>query len=347
MKRFSYIGSWLVCATLLCACSSEDPGTEPQSVGYTFHVQTRVADGKPTVAPDDATQYTCLYVAERPVGHTEDLHCAPESRYKLTGGQYDLLDLYGQWYKFAFVCVPVLNGVGGANMLTEENPVERTCDFNKLLIDYTSVLRLQKTNPQMAATSDLNIYRQVIDRWIDPQSIVRTEDVEMKRITSELIVDMGIPADQFPVDVKSITLTLKKPNMRVYVRDAATGEVISDNGNGGDMVYELDFSGLAEAEYSQAMERKQKFHLCLLPEVLNGTLTVNFKQPIPGGGNAIVMELGQGSDQHLIEVRKNQITTVLYNGMTRDEFEVRYAGFDDDAQIGVEDDNWNGWSPKN
>lgn len=82
-------------------------------------------------------------------------------------------------------------------------------------------------------------------------------------------------------------------------------------------------------------------HFCLLPEALEGTLTVNFKQKVPGIGNALVMDIGKAEGKHHVEVRKNQVTSVLYNGMEKNEFEVRYAGFNDDAFIGVEEDKWN------
>ena len=43
-----------------------------------------------------------------------------------------------------------------------------------------------------------------------------------------------------------------------------------------------------------------------------------------------------------ILIRKNIRTTVLFNGMTTEQFEVRYAGFDDDVAIDVDDDAWDG-----
>ena len=49
-------------------------------------------------------------------------------------------------------------------------------------------------------------------------------------------------------------------------------------------------------------------------------------------------------DKTPITIKKNVRTTVLFNGMHTDEFEVRYAGFDDgnDATIDVDDDKWDG-----
>ena len=43
-----------------------------------------------------------------------------------------------------------------------------------------------------------------------------------------------------------------------------------------------------------------------------------------------------------ILIRKNIRTTVLFNGMTTGQFEVRYAGFDNNAVVDVDDDAWDG-----
>lgn len=352
-KKNSYIGCLLALNGSFSACSTDDMLSEQRSTTLTFHVQTRATAEAPIV-PDELKQHTHLYVAERLPAHKEDLHCAPERRYVLTGGKYSLTDLNAQWYKFAFVCVPKWEESGGSSLLTEENPIELTCDFNKLLIDYTPVLLYQKSTPNISATQDLNVYRKVLNRWIDtsidptdpntpndPTPPNNTENVVMQRVTGELVIDMGIPADQFPVPLKSIVLSLKHPNMRLYVRDGVEGEVFVDKGNGGDIVYELNFADLTPEEFTQAMEKRQKMHFCLLPEALEGTLTVNFKQKVPGIGNALVMDIGKAEGKHHVEVRKNQVTSVLYNGMEKNEFEVRYAGFNDDAFIGVEEDKWN------
>ena len=349
MKRYNYIGCLLAFAGILGACSSEETWPEQNETGLTFQVHTRTTPEQ-TTTPDDANQHTHLYVAERLQEHSEALHCAPEHRYTLTGGRYELNKLFGQWYKFAFVCVPKWKGVddvqyeGGENLLTEEIPAEHTCNFNKLLIDYNPVLRYQKAKPDIAATQDLNIYRKVIERWINPDKASgnNTEDVVMQRITGELVLDMGIPADQFPKDLEFIQLTLKDPSMQVYVHDEAKDGVITKRG-GGDMVYTLDFSKLDEKAYRTAMESKQLFHLCLLPEILEGYLLVKYKNT----SESLNLSIGEKEGDTRIEIRKNQITTVLYHGMNKNEFEVRYAGFNDDAQIGVGDDNWNGWLPKN
>lgn len=335
VMKYGCVGGMLALAALLTGCSADEAVKE--RTDCSFVVRTRGAGAS---VPDDGSQYTRLYVAERMQEHAADhLHCAADRRYTLTGGTYALTDLYGQWYKFAFVCVPRWSGGGGEALLTEENPVDKTCDFNKLLIDFSPVLAYQKENLNIAQTADLNAYRRVMDRWIDP-SADNTEDVEMARMTGELHIDMGIPADQFEKNVKTITLTLKTPAMKAYVRDGANDEVTTVAGTT-DMVYTLDFSGLDDAAYKAAMAKRQVLRLCLLPETLSGSIVVTFK----GTSASTTLPIGTAADETLVEVRKNRVTTVLYNGMQKEEFEVRYAGFatGTDAIVDVDDDEWDGW----
>ncbi len=343
LMKYGCAGGLLMLVSLLAGCLEKDPAGKCQTgecpANYAFVVHTRGTESD-TSKPSDETQYTRLYVVERLQEHDADhLHCAADRRYQLTNGSYLLGDLYGQWYKFAFVCVPQWTDGGGADLLTEETPVDKTCDFNKLLIDFSPVLTYQKNNVNIAQTADLNIYRRVMDRWIDPDA-TNTEDVELTRLTGELHIDMGIPADQFEKEVKSITLTLKTPAEKVYVRDGSNDEVTTVASTT-DRVYTLDFSGLSDEAYKTAMATRQVFRLCLLPEVLSGSIAVTFK----GTNTSTTLPIGTGTDETRVEVRKNRVTTVLYNGMEKDEFEVRYAGFatGDDATVEVDDDEWNGW----
>ncbi len=337
LMRYGRANLVLMLTLLLAGCVSLKEEAVKEQTGCCFKVRTR---GTTAAAPDDELQYTQLYVAERLQEHDADhLHCAIDRRYKLTGGTYALTDLYGQWYKFAFVCVPQWADGGGVDLLTEETPLDKTCDYNKLLIDFSPVLIYQKNNVNIAQSADLNIYRQVIDRWIDPDA-TNTEDVELKRLTGELQIDMGIPADQFEYDVKSVRLTLQAPAGKVYVRDGSNDEVTTVAGTA-DIVYTLDFSSLSDGAYETAMSSRQIFRLCLLPDVLSGSISVTFK----GTTSSLTLPLGTGADETSVEVRKNRVTTVLYNGMQKNEFEVRYAGFaaGGDSQVDVDDDQWNGW----
>lgn len=327
----------LLSVLLLGGCSADE---RPGNTGsISFEVCTRATESSPS-APDDNVQHTCLYMAERLQEHGQDnLHCAEERRYSLTDGTYIVDNLFGQWYKFAFVCVPKWENGGGKQLFTEEKPEERTCDYNKLMIDFTPVIKYQKDNVNVARNKDMNIYRRVIDRWIDPDK-ENAEDVELTRITGELAIDMGIPADQFPHDIDFISLTLRNFTSRVYIRDEARDEVITVTGNE-DIVYAIDFTGLSAPEYATQMKTRQQFRVCLLPGSLDGNILVKYR----GSNSAVNLPIGEADGGPKVEIRKNRVTTVLYNGMLKDEFEVRYAGFDtgNDAEVDVDDDEWDGW----
>lgn len=347
--RYFKSAVYILCAasavSLLAGCASDGDIASPESGSFAAGVFRRMA-GNVMSAPDDELQLTRLYLAQRMQEHDflhDPLHCGIEDRYTLTGGEYRIENLYGQWYKFAFVCVPEWDNGGGENLLSEEDPKERTCDYNKLLIDFNDVMDYQQANVNVAASRDVNIYRRVLDRWIDPDE-ENMEDVEMTRITGELFLDMGIPADQFEHPLKFVSITLEAPESRVYIRDESRDEVIPAPGSDqADRVYTLDFSALGEEEYALAMKQRQSLRICMLPQVLHGGITVAFK----GNASAIYIPIGEDRDNGDIplEVRKNRITTVLYNGMEKNEFEVRYAGFDagNDSAVDVDEDVWDGW----
>lgn len=339
----------LLCVLLALAlpvgCTTADD-VEPagQSAGLSIAVSR--AEGDSFVAPDDQSQLTRLYLATRMQEHDfmhDPLHCGINDRYTLTGAEYRLDNLFGQWYKLAFICVPKWENGGGMTLFTEENPKEKTCDYNKLIIDYNEVIEHQQHNINAAATRDLNIYRRVIDRWIDPASENR-EDVDMTRITGKLVMDFGIPADQFERPVKSISLTLQSPLARVYLRDDSRDDVIAaPEANPADRVFKLDFSGLGEEEYAAAVRQRQSITISLLPQTLQGTVVITFKDT----SSALYLPIGEdveNGDTH-VAVHKNRITNVLYNGMKSNQFEVRYAGFDtgDDSIVDVDEDIWDGW----
>lgn len=322
-----YITYILGLALMATACDNENISDLPQAdSAVSFQVRT-VLPGGEEGEPQSAERMTRLFVAERPQEHTEPLHCAPEMRFTLTDNIYNLSGLYGQWYKFAFISVPQWENGGGENLFTEENPEEKTCDFTKLLVDFSPVLEYQKNNPGMVYSKDLHIYRKNIDRWIHPDE-PSVEDVEMKRITGELIIDMGKPADQFENQVSSITLTVITPT-RFYIRDKAEDQVIVDN------VSENDFTINVSEQ-----KTRQILRVSLLPgELTDAKVTVNFE------GEASEEFVLQNENKEPIQIKKNTRTTVLFNGMHTDEFEVRYAGFNDgdDAVIDVPDNGWNGW----
>ena len=248
-------------------------------------------------------------------------------------------------------------------------------DFGECYIDYEPVLEHQ-SNLNAVEGEDLAIYRKVIDRWADAYSPL-TEDVTLTRQTGELVLNMGIPADQFDGEVHHFKITLQTPT-QMYVRDMARDSVLI---------------AAVPSEHTfiwnvTSQSEEQEIHISLLPDVKPGfdseTLAegddegetpavtderrlyylaveayadeeentlVPFKD-IEGKEKtiAVIQDINDSDEDNKtydrnILIRKNIRTTVLFNGMTTEQFEVRYAGFDgfdDNAVVDVDDDAWDG-----
>lgn len=337
MKRYTIYMAMLLAFTLF-SCSDEmkeggeNDGNLPVA---TFNVTTRASDNS---ADNEISgkQFTRLFLAERLSEHTESdgsetLHCDASNRFDLDGSTYQLEGLKGQWYKFAFVCVPDLNDKMGSEMFVgETTKYSEEHDFNKLMVDYQPVLDYQASEHTAANNDDLSVYRKIIDRWVDATNPT-SEDVALTRVTGQLILDMGKPADQFENQVSSITLTVTTPT-RFYIRDKAEDQVI---------VRDVDKKESTFKIYIKESDQKtrQILRVSLLPgELTDAKVTVSFSEGTP---EEFVL---QNEYEEPILIKKNTRTTVLFNGMHTDEFEVRYAGFDDggDATIDVDDDKWDG-----
>lgn len=331
MKRYTIYMAMLFAFTLFsCSDEMKEGGENDGNVPVaTFNVTTRASDNS---ADNEISgkQFTRLFLAERLSEHTdssETLHCDASNRFDLDGSTYQLEGLKGQWYKFAFVCVPDLNDEMGSEMFVggEATDYSEEHDFNKLMVDYQPVLDYQAPDPTAANNDDLSVYRKIIDRWVDATNPT-SEDVALTRVTGQLILDMGKPADQFENQVSSITLTVTTPT-RFYIRDEAEDQVIVDN------VSENDFTINVSDQ-----KTRQILRVSLLPGELTGAkVTVNY-------GETSEEFVLQNENKEPIQIKKNTRTTVLFNGMHTDEFEVRYAGFDDggDSTIDVDDDKWDG-----
>lgn len=320
-----------VLAILLPGCA--DDASLPSTEGsVAFHLATRSGDEGSTLRAIGEEQATRLFVAERAqehvgLGDDEALHLA--RTVDLTGGSYQLTGLYGQWYKFAFVCVPDVEGQAlGTALFTGD-----THDFQDYGVNYHPVLTYQATHLREAQGKDLAIYRKVIDRWVDAVNPT-SEDVVLGRQTGELVLDMGKLKDQFEQPVRAIDLSLKNVPDQMAVRDEAVDSVIVN----ADLTKGYTFSYPVDADDDP--DQRVVITYALLP----GTLTDATVQVRPeGDGNPITIKLAD-DDKTPITIKKNVRTTVLFNGMRPDEFEVRYAGFDDgnDAIIDVDDDKWDG-----
>lgn len=244
-------------------------------------------------------------------------------------------------------------------------------DFGECYIDYEPVLNYQ-SNLNDVEGEDLAIYRKVIDRWADASSPL-TEDVTLTRQTGELVLNMGIPADQFDDDdgeVHHFKITLQTPT-QMYVRDMARDSVLiaavpsehtfiwnvtsqSEEQEihisllpDVDPDFELLAEGDDEGETPAVTDERRLYYLAvgayadaeeeipILFKGLDGTTPKNI---------SVIQDISKNIDRNIL-IRKNIRTTVLFNGMTTEQFEVRYAGFDgfdDNAVVDVDDDAWDG-----
>ena len=295
----------------------------------------------------------------------EDLHVV--ETIDLGGSSYQVTGLYGQWYKFAFVCTPK---VGGELFGPETEPnKEPNHDFGECYIDYKPVLDYQ-SNLNDVEDEDLAIYRKVIDRWADASSPL-TEDVTLTRQTGELVLNMGIPADQFDGEVDHFVITLQT-RTQMYVRDMARDSVLIVKVP----IENYEFTKFTWNVTSQSEE--QEIHISLLPDVKpgfdsetlaegddegetpavtderrlyylavqafdanDGIVYIKGLEGTTPKDSSVIQDISKNIDRNIL-IRKNIRTTVLFNGMTTGQFEVRYAGFDDDVAIDVDDDAWDG-----
>ena len=315
------------------ACTHDDApapgGTTEGTASAAFHIQTR-ADGTGI----GQGQHAWLYLAERlpELENQEVLYC--DKRYNVGNGAYLIENLTAQWYKMAFICLP--QGVEAPKVTSDEH------EYNDFVIDYSNVLIKQDAlNPN----KELAIYRQIIDRWLQPDQIL-TENITLTRITGQLILDMGILKDQFPGQVSQITVNLGQVPQKVYLRDNGNGEIIyptKDGNTSETLSYPFDITD----EDWQSNEHF-RIYLDLLPfKLTDATVTVvhadetkagaTIKFPLVSGHHS-----GEGETE-TISVKPNTRTTVYFRGMDSDEFEVRYAGFDK-LDIDVDGDDWDGWN---
>lgn len=319
------------------ACTHDDApgGTAEGTASASFHITTR-ADGTTNIGQG---QHAWLYLAERlpELPNGEQLYC--DHRYPVGNGAYFIENLTAQWYKMAFICLP--QGVDAPT-------VDNNHEFNDYMIDYNPVLTNQDTQDALNANKDLAIYRQIIDRWLQPDERL-TEDVTLTRITGQLILDMGILKDQFPGRVSRITVSLGQVPQKVYLRDNGNGEILypEDESTPKSQSYQFTIS-------PETWEGNDHFrvYLDLLPfELENATVTVKHLAPVVGQTEMQDVELHfplvsghhSGGETGTISVKPNTRTTVYFRGMESDEFEVRYAGFDSQS-IDVDGDEWNGWN---
>lgn len=318
---------------MAAGCSNNDsPAADEGQVQAVFKIESR-ADGTETLADE------CLrmFIADRRQEHdnTEALHCGEDWRIDLTTNSYELSGMTAQWYKFAFVSVPDLEGiVNGKSLFTVANEADKnTCNFNELAINYAPVLEAQVTEakqPESKRTSvdKLDVWRAVMNRWLQPDVVLR-EDVTMQRLTGRLELNLGIPKDQFRAEVDSIAVTLNGVPQKFLIHDENEGKIITRSTKSYTFTYK-DIPWNKGGNYVVT--------LALPPHEIQAALVVTYTDI------SIQPEVYQivDSNKEAVSIKANTKTTILFNGMETGEFEVRYAGFDG-SSIGVADDDWNGW----
>lgn len=324
---------------MAAGCSNNDsPAADERQVQAVFKIESR-ADGTETLTDE------CLrmFIADRRQEHdnTEALHCGEDWRIDLTTNSYELSGMTAQWYKFAFVSVPDLEGiVNGKSLFTVANGADKnTCDFNELAIDYAPVLKVQVTEakqPESKRTSvdKLDVWRAVMNRWLQPD-VVLAEDVTMQRLTGRLELNLGIPEDQFRAEVDSIEVTLNGVPQKFLIHDEDEGQIITQSTQSYTQSYTFTYKDIPWDEGSDYVVT-----LALPPHKVQAALVVNYKD---AGNNPQEVYRIVDSNKEAVSIKANTKTTILFNGMETGEFEVRYAGFNKKAVIDV-DDEWNGWS---
>lgn len=310
------------------SCTKEDVPVE-ESEGAALHVEVRSGTTE--------THDVRLFLANRSKEHNNDeLHCPEEWRFDLTESTepdkagtytYSLENLLPQWYKMAFVAVPHIEG---QSLFSEVTPGENTCDFNKLLIDYSPALQ-DDINGQ-ADSPDLAIYREVTDGWLEKGKTL-TEHVQLKRLTGVLELNLGVLKDQFEKQVTSIVLRMRVPT-RMYVSDEGADNLVL---TGEVQTFIYTYTPTGDQWTSNDKYVIQNIHL--LPTELTEAYLWVYEQ---GKSEPEIYEIATTTPQaETVEIKSNMRTLLNFNGMKDTEFEVRYAGFDtkdDDAVLDVDDD---------
>lgn len=322
---------------MAAGCSENDsPAADEGQVQAVFKIESR-ADGTETLTDE------CLrmFIADRRQEHdnTEALHCGEDWRIDLNTNSYELSGMTAQWYKFAFVSVPNCTGVNGKSLFTVANGAdENTCNFNELAINYAPVLEAQVTEAQQAESNrtsvdKLDVWRAVMNRWLQPD-VVLTEDVTMQRLTGRLVLNMGIPEDQFRAEVTSIEVTLNSVPQKFLIHDEDKGQIITQSTQS-TQSYTFAYTGIPWNKGTDYVVT-----LALPPHEIQAALVVTYKD---AENNPQEVYQIVDSNKEAVSIKANTKTTILFNGMETGEFEVRYAGFNGNAVIDV-DDEWNGWS---
>lgn len=347
------LGIVLIGGLALASCRGNDADKSvlDSSASISFTVEGRAGDDTSAASGLLTRLYVAHLAQEQEAVDGINLYCSEKDRYFLSENEgawsYRLENLVARWYKFAFVGVPDNQDIDGKVLFTEENEGENTSDFTRLMIDYVPVMEYQKNHctvfgKESGAEVDfkkegLSIYRKVINRWLVAGESLTETGLVMSRINGGLSFDMGILSDQFEKSVSQISVSLDDVPERIYIYDNASQEdqgsvIVGENKSSYTFVYEV----------SSNLQNSRSLHCCfdlaMLPGNVSGQITVTYTDDTSDSYKIT-------TDSEAIVVKPNTCTTVLFNGMTSEEFEVRYAGFDDGTVVGVDpDDKWDGWN---
>ena len=153
-------------------------------------------------------------------------------------------------------------------------------------------------------------------------------DITMSENNQDLVVDMGIPEDQFPREVESISISMRAPTV-VYLHDEADGSVLHKDYSEENFIF----------EYTDIpWNRREPFRIILdlLPSEISADVTVKYA----GSNEGVYYQLVSSDGK--VSVKPATRTTVVFNGISDGFREIRYAGFPDDgdAVVDVAPDRW-------
>lgn len=320
----------LLASMILAGCSQDDV-TPPKSddCSVRFNITKRIEGEDTPKLLDDRQQFN-IFVGvdqkEETDGKSGHLHLfALYDNRALEGNRYTLYNLPEQFYRMAFFVLPKLSGI-----ITQDMTIANyACDYNAQMIDFSKVLEAQKTDASWVESG--HIYRQVLGfRALNGTTL--TQDVELTRQNGQLILDMGILADQFENNVTKIEIILNDLPYRMYIRDNDNSELLVDGKN---LLQEYTFTHNVT---EQTAETHPVIALNLLPGKISGTLRVTEegKEPVD-----YKIQSGYNADGRVV-IKTNTRTILEFNGLHKDYFTVKYAGFSG-SLIDVDDDQWDGW----
>lgn len=332
--------------TFSCSDCQEEYCTSQEQSAFTLNIT-------PQANPEQGTGYNFndhmnrIYIGVRQQEHhVEELHTySSYDLYSIDGGksvQFSAIQMKPQWYKFIVLSVPKLftdkPNIDARNfrIFTEKVPGAESCNLTDQMIDYRHILDKgpgatgvgEGTPDKDIALCDGDIYRGIINRWIEQNPDLQTEDITLHRINGKLEINMGILADQFNDKILRIAVELNTPT-RLFLTDNNRNEVLATD------TASIIFT-TQPADYRHTAESLRREHIIslnLLPAPLNGTIKVTTEH-----NENFVYSL----DDLNAQIRQNTRTRIRFNGMSQNNFKVEYAGFDD-TSIDAHEDWDGGW----